>query len=183
MKKQVLIVVICLSVLFVVGCKNDPPTDIDPERTLDEISVPDNFNYETSQYVEVVITDQTTPRNVKYFVYAFNDDITYDSFLSRFNARVMVNDTLPQIDVLNQLLCSGMPNDDGFLKTYVTLPSYFNKLYIIRNEMGKFQSESVDIINSRVDFIYKNSKMFSKRNILASIFYGVNKSGELFSID
>lgn len=161
--------------------------EIADESTVEySIIVPEGFDFSTQHQVEVSINDNSN--NVSYDVYAFSDEKRYVGIETFENEEGQtVTEDVYKSDVLDKLVFSGVPFN-GVLKQTITLPKYYKKLYIRRNDNLKYSSAVEDIVNNKVDYYFspsfgnKNGKM-SKVDVVTDYLYCVNGSGELFQID
>ena len=179
------------SVIFLMSCDIIPDIQ-EVEEIADESSVeysivvPEGFDFSTQHQVEVSITDYSY--NVSYDIYAFSDEKRYVGIETFENeAGKTVTEDIYKSDVLDKLVFSGVPFN-GVLKQTITLPKYYKKLYIRRNDNLKYSSAVEDIVNNKVDYYFsasfgnKKGKM-SKVDVVTDYLYCVNGSGELFQID
>lgn len=115
-----------------------------PIGSLENLSIPDNFNFETERAVTLAITD-TTPF-VRYDVFAYAENHTTEE----------ENIT----EALNNLLYSGKPFN-GELTHSFSLSSIYEKVYVLRKDGLEYTSEIVTITNNHISF-KSTSKTASK---------------------
>ncbi|MEO1655048.1 MAG: hypothetical protein AAFU64_15990, partial [Bacteroidota bacterium] len=147
--------------LFAVQACINP--NIDPDTSTDasdfeNIPIADEFDYSTSQTIEVNIQDNSS--GVRYDLYTLESDTN------------------------NLQLVSGSPVQ-GLFRTFITLPNSSTQLYMTRNENGQFSSVVLDIQQGRVDFNYEQAQGRGGRlkNGCTEYLYAVNGNGGFFTID
>lgn len=190
---KILQITIVIILLLFISCSDDfkadeTTTDV---ATLDiqELKIPKGFDYSTQQKVNVTIIDDK--KNVKYDVYAYSDKKYFTGIETSQNEEgLTVTDSIFSADVLNNLVFSGVPYN-GILTQNITIPKYYNHIYIIRNDQLKFSSSIIKIINQEVN--YNHSTATKKINgtksgktsgsIVNDYLYCVNGAAELFQID
>ena len=200
MKKQNLItkVLVLSTSLFIFSCapksldeiiEEDPIVEEDSD--IRNLVIPDGFEFSTSR--EVTITIEDLSPNSTYTVYAYNEarinerevDVDYENGESGTEIQF---DT----DELNQVLFTGKPVN-GVLKHTLPMASYYQKIYVHRNEGGSFDGQVVDIMGGRAQYTYTNagkSRRVEVQNYKAAnrgvdfdTLYCVNGSGQLFTVD
>lgn len=133
---------ISLSVALLYGCNMSSPEDIEDvsEISTNTLSIPAGFDFSTHQKVTINIIENTG--YAKYDVYAYSDDS---------------GETLDESEILDRLIFSGVPSN-GVLKQTINVPSYYNKVYILRNEGLNLSSTIKDIVNQEVNFNSSEAK-------------------------
>lgn len=106
-----------------------------PITSLENLAIPDSFNFETERAVTLSITDNTP--FVKYEVFAFVEN----------NSTEAENIAAS----LNNLLYSGKPYN-GELQQSFSLPTMFEKVYIVRKDGLEYTSEIIPISNNQINF-------------------------------
>ncbi len=129
------------------------PTDFE------EIEVSENFEFSTSQEVQITLSDNET--NVRYDIYTLEPDST------------------------NILVASGAPQNGQFQYT-LKLPGSVEQLYVQRNATGSFSSAVVNIINKQADHAF-TGKSKTKSGVLKDgcfeQLYVVNGQGGFYTIN
>ncbi len=175
------------------GEPDSSPTDIT------NLMIPENFEFSTSETVNVTINDNTP--NAIYTVYAYNS--------TQYNLEEVdvINDegepdteTSFETDELNQVLFTGRPIN-GMLQHTIMMPSYYSQLYIRRKEGTVFSSEIIAINDGNVTYNFSDTSgkarkaevsrfkdritnsRASGKNIEIDTLFAVNGSGQLFSIN
>ncbi len=102
--------------LFIISCNNKNTSNPVPETDLDKISVPEGFNYNTTEDIEVFLKingDGSAKYNrAKFFIYSGNPDIS------------------------GVLLSSGGVDNNGVYETSISIPIIQDSLYISSNITG-----------------------------------------------
>ena len=127
------------------------------KEILENLSIPNDFNFETERNVIVTINDATP--YVKYEIFAYSNN--YNSEEENIS------------EALNNLLYSGKPYD-GSINHEFSLSSVYNKVYILRKDGLEYSSEIKDVLNNKIDFNISGTNKASKKSSEA---YKVNDSG------
>lgn len=201
MKNTQILSILFVILLFVQACT----PNLDEDLTLDQgdntveepntsdavggmlsLVIPEGFEFKTAEGVTLTITDANP--NVRYDVYAYNDVLETgetETIINEAGEEETVTNT--QSDVLNQLVMTGMPRN-GSLTQQLTLPSYFDKLYLRRKEGTRYSSAIVDIINGTATYIYSDSGKGSKGRLAVKdgyedYLFAVNSDAQLFQVE
>ncbi|WP_394748998.1 LruC domain-containing protein [Spongiimicrobium salis] len=154
-----------------------------PELEILNLQIPQGFEFETSEIVEITITDNTP--NARYDVYAYSGAAEIGSEIDIINDEGQEDTTLEySSDILNHIVFSGIPYN-GEIKHSLTVPSYYSQLYIRRKEGGKFSSQIIDIANNKANYIHTVASKASKTGKAGvdDFLFCVNGSAELFQVD
>ncbi|MBI0397310.1 LruC domain-containing protein [Cyclobacterium marinum] len=176
---------ISLSVFIFYGCNLSSNDDIDDlNDEVNSLSIPDGFDFSTSQDVTIAINDNNG--YAKYEIYAYTDEL-YDAGTETFEdeSGETVTETVYKSEVLEKLLFTGVPVN-GILKQTVSIPKFYEKLYIRRNEHFNFSSTIVDIVGQEVNFNYSDNEGNLRTTAVKNVtdyLYAVNGEGQLFQID
>ncbi len=184
---------ICAISLTFSACEVAPVNNEIEVSEVDEmkaLNIPEGFDYSTHQEVKVTINDDHD--YVRYDVYAYSDVKQFEGNESFENeAGEIASEPIYKLDVLSKLIFSGVPNN-GTLKQTISLPKYYNKLYIRRNENLKYSSSIEYVLNQEVIYNHINGSRRSNNkaidnssslNLVNDYLYCVNGSGELFQVD
>ncbi|MDP5106354.1 MAG: LruC domain-containing protein [Polaribacter sp.] len=126
---------ISLSIVLLYGCNLSSPEEIvDISETSNVLSIPAGFDFSTHQKVTINIVENAA--YAKYDVYAYSD--------------VSVK-TPTESELAGKLVFSGVPSN-GVLKQTISLPTYYTKVYIRRNENQNISVTAKDILNQEVNF-------------------------------
>jgi len=188
-----LIITISIILLIFSSCSDDfalSETEIEIEVAnleIQELDIPEGFNFSTQQKVKVIIHDNAT--YVKYEVYAFSDE-DYATETDTFENQEgeIVTEAVYKNKLFENLVFTGIPKN-GVLEQTISLPSYYDKLYIRRNENLGYSSSIETIINKEVTYNYEASKTSGKTSgkssetLVNDYLYCVNGSAELFQVD
>lgn len=176
----------CIIFFTFTSCINDitieDPKEVDvSELDIENLNIPDGFDFSTQQKVTVTINDSKS--NVKYNVYAYSDEKYFDGIETyESEGGETVTDSIFKSDVLNQLIFTGVPYN-GKLSQTITLPKYYTQIYIRRNDNLKYSSSIENINNQKVEFTYSSIAAKSYGTKVDDLLYCVNGSAELFQID
>ena len=116
---------------------------------LENLSIPDSFNFETERVVTLTITDATP--FVKYEVFAYTET----------NSTEAENIT----EALKNLLYSGKPSN-GEINQSFSLSSIYEKVYVLRKDGLEYTSQIITISNNQINF--KSSNKTSSKTTYAS---------------
>ena len=106
-----------------------------PIAFLENLSIPDSFNFETERAVTLTITDATPFVKYQIFAYAENNSTEAENIT----------------EALNNLLYTGKPYD-GQLHQSFSLSSIYEKVYVLRKDGLEYTSEILPIINNQINF-------------------------------
>jgi len=109
---------------------------------VDDLVIPNDFSFETSKSVNVIFNDFTVSRSkgIEYNVYLFTDETTTQEVTYEDEGGEMVTETVKVSDVMNNLVTTIISSDLN-LELNITIPDYYQYLYVIRNEMGVYTSQ------------------------------------------
>jgi LruC domain-containing protein len=129
------------SILIIFGsCEPNEIELVEPEaatslQTIDEILIPNDFNFETERTVTLTITDNTP--FIKYEVFGYS---------SGFG-----NEIENITNALNNIIYSGRPSD-GIISHVFSLSNTYDRVYIVRKEGLEYSYYIKNINNNIVDF-------------------------------
>ncbi len=163
----------------------EPPVEVPVEELkITELQIPDGFDFETEKEITLVINDNTP--NVKYQVYAYNDEVNLGDEITFLNEEEEEETGFEiSVDNLNHLIFSGVPSV-GKLEQSFVVPNYFQKLYLRRKDGFKYSSAILNITSNEVTYTYvpesgKNAS--TSKAMVEDYLYCVNGSGEMFQVD
>lgn len=154
---------------------------------IQNLNIPIGFDFSTKQEIHVTINDNTN--YVKYEVYAYSED-NYHTIKETFENQEgeIVTEDVYKNELFDNLIFSGVPVN-GVLEQTVSIPSYYDKLYIRRNENLRYSSAIETINNYEITYNYQANSYSSKpakvydRTVTNDYLYCVNGSGELFQVN
>ena len=159
---------------------NEPVVEV-AETGMQALSIPDGFEFRTKQEVTVTINDNSG--YVRYDIFAYSDEkyfVGNETFENQEGE--IVTEAVYKSDVLENLVFSGIPSN-GVLSQKISLPSYYDKLYIRRNENLKYSASIETIVNDQVNYRYSADAAKSANTKVDDYLYCVNGSAELFQVD
>ncbi|MEM7485562.1 MAG: LruC domain-containing protein [Bacteroidota bacterium] len=153
------------------------------ELKITELQIPSGFEFKTERSVELTINDNST--NVKYDVYAYQENSTSGqiTYVNEDDEEVTGTDYV--VDNLNHLIFSGAPSGGKIEHTFV-VPDYYDQLYIRRKEGFAYSSEIVNISSEQVVYTYSSLSekgASSSKGVVEDFLYCVNGNAELFQVD
>jgi len=175
----------CLMLLiFIISCSKPDINELTSTITkIEELSVPDGFDYKTYRAVSININDNAP--YVMYDIFAYSENL-YSYGFQTFENQVgeMETEEVFKNDVMSKLIFSGVP-ENGVLEQLVNVPTYCDKIYIRRNENLNFSSSIQSISNDQVNYTYTtpSERTMQKTVTVNDYLYCVNGSGELFQVD
>ncbi len=185
MKK--LLLISSILVLFF-GCKKEDvetqptPTPNTPV-TLENLVVSKDFNFETSKKVNVVFNDfvNKAGNKVKYDIYLYDNDVATKVVTFLDEEGNTVTDTVQNPDAIKNKLKS-IITDAGNFDISLVVPQYATSLYVVRNEMGMYSSEIVNLSGDKA--LYNRAAKYHKAiNSTDDVLYAVNGAGDLMTIN
>lgn len=185
MKKYTLSILLPLVLLFLNSCKKDLETmdaPIDTANPILNLDIPGDFNFETSREVVFQFNDfkSTKSGSIKYNIYLYSDVFTTEEITYENEGGEMVTETVPVYDVFNNVVTTAF-SDDGQFVLNLTIPIYYENLYVVRNEMGLYTSEIVPIEDNKA--VYNGQFIKSTKDDPVDVIYGVNSPGDVFTIN
>ena len=95
------------------------------EKTVEELIIPDNFNFETSQTIELVFQDQVRAGDTaRYEVYLYSTQTQTDTLTYSTEENVVVTgETVESTDPINDLVASKV-SETGLFNLILSIPSY-----------------------------------------------------------
>jgi len=189
--KKLVDYLITISILLFLFCGCDVIPENEDFNTIEEevgntISIPDGFDYSTQHQVKITINDNTS--YVRYDVYAYSDEkyfVGTETFENQEGE--IVTEDIYKSEVMSKLVFSGVPYN-GILTQTISLPKYYDKVYIRRNDNLKYSSSIENIANQEVKYSHVSTgKNLSGKSSLADVvndyLYCVNGAAELFQVD
>jgi len=190
MKKLLnILCIICVPLFFCCACDVIPEVEDDnsvTEETGNTINIPDGFDFSTQKQVQITINDNTS--NVLYDVYAYSDETNFAGTETFENQEgELVTEEVYKSDVMNKLIFSGVPFN-GTLTQTISMPTYYDKVYIRRNDNLKYGSSIELLVNQEVQYSHVSTgKSVNGKSSLGDVvndyLYCVNGSAELFQVD
>lgn len=196
MKKWTLILGALFIGILLTNCKKeldqdltDTPTPNDTILDMKDLVIPEEFNFETSREIEVAISGFKSSKDegdIKYEIYLYNSSGTDIDVQSVGDDGTATAQTGTLVDIMNNLNTTQITNDPNFTIN-ITVPDYYDTLFVVQNDMGLYQSQLIPI-NSKslsVDFPAKPlaNKNKSVKDDPTAILYAVNSARDLYSIN
>ncbi len=178
--------------------ENEPEEEVD-ESALINLDIPEDFEFNTSEVVNITINDAAP--DAIYTIYAYNEtQLSTEELESVNDEGISEAVTVFDTDAFNQIVFSGRAVG-GVIEASVTLPAYYSKLYLRRKEGKVHSSAVVDVIGGNVSYTHTDSagkerrakvakfksqqlsKSLGQRGIEIDSLYCVNGSGQLFTVN
>lgn len=160
--------------------KTEAPEGSVTEKTMDELIIPEGFTFETCKEVTIQFQDQLkSGGSARYDIFlhssqVFNDTITYID-----ESGEEITDIILNYDKANDLIATKV-TESGIFEVIISVPNYITELFVIKNELGVFTSQYIQINGKSASF---NPKYKSVDDEPADILYGVNGDKDLFTIN
>ncbi len=165
---------------------------VDPGDTLfnmNDLKIPQTFNFSTSREMEITINGFKSSKDagdIKYSVYLYNSQGTTADVTAKGDDGGDVSQTVNLVDVMNNLSAVQITTDPNFTLNF-TIPSYYDTLYVVQNDMGVYQSMLVPINSNKMtlDFPAVTTPVRNRDKIddPTDILYAVNSLSEMYSIN
>ncbi|MFK5856698.1 MAG: LruC domain-containing protein [Bacteroidota bacterium] len=169
------------------SCNKKITDDPDPtppgEKAMEDLIIPEDFNFETNQIIELVFQDNLKAGDTaKYDVYIYSEQVTPDSISNDITdeGEVLDDEVIELPDGINDLIASKV-SETGLFTLILSLPLYVEKLYVIKNTMGVYSSEIIDVAGKKAVFQSQGYKTTADDPV--DVLYGVNGAKELFTIN
>lgn len=162
---------------------DNPKPDPNPDnKPMEDLVIPDDFDFETSQTVELQFQDNLKAGDTaKYDVYIYSEQTKTDTVPHVTDEGEVLDDDLVDVpDDINDLIASKI-SESGLFTLILSLPTYVTKLYVIKNSMGVFTSEIINVNNKKAVFKSQGYKTAAEDPV--DVLYGVNGARDLFTIN
>ncbi len=189
-----LLTLLAFLVLFT-NCKkdiNNNPPNPEPSGDTTEMSmlvIPQEFEFETSTTTQIIISDFKSTKaegDIKYEVYLYNSSgIDIDITTTGDDGDALAQSGI-LVDVLNNLNAIKITSDPNF-SLDITIPGYYDTLYVTRNDLGNYTSMLVPITSQKmsIHFPYEELPHHYKngKEDPTDMLYAVNSLKEMYSIN
>lgn len=171
----------CITIF--VACKKDiseplPPVD---EKSMEQLIIASDFDFTTSKTVNISFNDALKAGGeAKYDIFIYNDETQTETITYTDEGGNQITDEINIFDDFNGLIATRVSSTGNF-NLIVSIPDYINKFYVIKNELGLISSEIV-LINGK-SAVYNGPHLKSTNDDPVDILYGVNGTGNLFTIN
>ena len=189
MKKTALSILLLIIVFTFSSCtKSLKPSDEDPISSILDLNIPKSFEFKTANEVTVNISSfkSTQSNKVKYDIYLYNPLGEMQSYTSIGDGGQSVTETIQLNDALSNLTASYITEASSF-EVKLTVPTFYNSLYIIKNDMGVYSSVIIPVTSNKLSATFKDEST-SFKSVKApkgtvDMIFGVNGSSEVFQIN
>lgn len=179
---------VSLALLIFGGCSKEDATNDIPRKeptSMVELTVPDDFNFETSKEVQVNFNNLSVQSagQIKMEIFLTGSDF------SKQKVTVIGEDGQASEEVVcrentAENKVAGIIAKTNDFNIQLKVPAFCDSLLIVRNELGKFSKSVVEIIgNSATYSELKSTNLKSASSADVDMLYGVNSIGDLFTID
>ena len=196
MKNLTTLLAMALLITFLTNCKKElepmGPDPIDPTDTvldMNNLVIPENFNFETSKDIEINITGFKSSKDdgdIKYEIYLYDPNGSDISVTTIGDDGDPIDQAGTLVDVMNNLNTTQITNNPNFTIN-VTVPAYYDSLYVVQNDMGIYSSMVVPITSNKmaIQFPQKPIRNINKsmKDDPTDILYAVNGARDFYSIN
>lgn len=189
MKKTALSILLLIIVFTFSSCtKSLKPSDDDPISSILDLNIPKSFEFKTANEVTVNISSfkSTQSNKVKYDIYLYNPLGEMQSYTSIGDGGQSVTETIQLNDALSNLTASYITEASSF-EVKLTVPTFYNSLYIIKNDMGVYSSVIIPVTSNKLSATFKDEtnsfKSVKSPKGTVDMIFGVNGSSEVFQIN
>jgi len=193
MKKLSLLIGMLAVFLMFANCKKELPVEEpNPNDTVSEMKdlvVPEDFNYETARDVEITINGFKSSKadgDIKYEVYLYSSVGNSISVTTTGDDGDAADQSGALVDIMNNLNAIQITNDPNFTLN-MTIPSYYDTLYIVQNDMGVYSTMIVPITSNKMAVQFPEkvipNHQKSANEDPTDILYAVNSLKQMFSIN
>lgn len=163
------------------ACKKSEPTETPvAAKDMNDLVIPENFEFETTQEVTIHFQDQLKAgTSARYDVFLHSDRVFSDTVMYFDDEGNQVIDTVQNHDNSNDVIAQKV-SETGLFDLIVSIPAYITELYVIKNEMGLFSSQIIQVNSKSATF---NGGYKSGKDDPLDVFYGVKVNGDLFTIN
>ncbi|MFK5854635.1 MAG: LruC domain-containing protein, partial [Bacteroidota bacterium] len=169
-------------VLLIISSCNKYKHRITPEddKSMDDLNIPENFDFETSQGVTINFNDNLkVDDTARYKIYLHSTQTRVDTVIYLNDNGDEVTEYVNTPDPANSLIATKV-STNGIFTLLANIPSYIDELYVVKNVNGVFSSEILQISGNKASFGGSSKSLFDDPD---DMLYGVNRSGDLFTIN
>ncbi|TAJ13666.1 LruC domain-containing protein [Marinilabiliaceae bacterium JC017] len=179
---------VLLALLIFGSCSKDDVADEVPRKeptSMVELTVPDDFNFETSKEVQVNFNNLSVQSagQIKLEIFLTGSDFSKQKVtVIREDGQASEEVVYRENTAENKV--AGIIAKTNDFNIQLKVPAFCDSLLIVRNELGKFSKSVVEIIgNSATYSELKSTNLKSASSADVDMLYGVNSIGDLFTID
>jgi len=166
-----------------------PADPTDPNASLLDMEIPADFKFQTASNLTLNFSgfkSSAADDLIKYSVYLYNPEGKEISSTASGDDGDPVTQTGTLADAMSDLVYTHLSSSANF-DLHLTVPSYYDSIYIVKNDMADYATELLPVNNNKiaVDFSAAQSKAPTNNFKAQSVdmFYGVNSLSELFTIN
>lgn len=195
MKKLTLITLALFLSLLLSNCTKTLDPVVPDNQTGDTVAdmndlvIPEDFDFETSREVQVSISGFKSSKDngdIKYEIYLYNNDGVDVTATSVGDDGDPITQSGTFVDVMNNLNTTAITNNSNF-DINITVPNYYDTLYVVQNDMGHYQSQLVPLNSKSVNVNFPEkpaiNRTKSSKDDPTAMLYAVNSLKELYSIN
>ena len=195
MKKLTLITLALFLSLLLSNCTKTLDPVVPDNQTgdtladMNDLVIPEDFDFETSREVQVSISGFKSSKDngdIKYEIYLYNNDGVDVTATSVGDDGDPITQSGTFVDVMNNLNTTAITNNSNF-DINITVPNYYDTLYVVQNDMGHYQSQLVPLNSKSVNVNFPEkpaiNRTKSSKDDPTAMLYAVNSLKELYSIN
>jgi len=178
---HVLVLSFIVGLFAVVGCnKNISPVTTEEDKSMQDLVIPESFDFSTSNEVTINFQDNLKAGDTaRYKIYLHSSQTHPDTIYYLSEDGNEETDYVNSVDPLNNLIATKV-SMDGTFTLIVNIPDYISELYVIKNTNGVFTSQVIQVLGKSA---YYGGGNKSLRDDPVDVLYGVNGSGDLFTVN
>jgi len=191
MKRTILSLLTLLLVVSLSSCHKELPIKTidqsDPNFNIANINVPQDFKFETATEVTLNIGGfKSSPSTkVKYDIYLYNPNGKMETTTTVGDGGQPVTETVQNTDALSSLVGSYITDQSSF-DIELTVPNFYESIYVIKNDMGVYSSMILPVNNTKLSAAFPPNQASFKsttESYTVDMIYGVNSNSDVFRID
>ncbi len=191
MKRTSLLFIAVLFILSFSSCRKELQTvdtePINPELGILNLNVPSDFNFATSTEVTLNIGGfKSSSSKVKYDIYLYKPEGKVETSSVMGDGGEEVTQSIQQVDALSNLAASIITDKSSF-NVKLTVPNFYNSIYVVRNDNGKYSSQILPVNSNKMSAVFNDNSISTKSanadTYTVDMIYGVNGSSEVFQIN
>jgi len=184
-----MVITFWLSILS--GCLKEPETQPEepppPASNILDLVIPPDFDFETSKNIEVTIQDfkLKTTGDIKYEMYLYSSVGQSIQAITMGDDGDLTQQSGTLVDILNNLNSTKVTSDPNFTVN-LTIPNYYDSLFIVRNDLGHYTTMLIPLTSKHLSVQFENEINMQKsvsKDDPTDMLYGVNSLKEVYSVN
>jgi len=178
--KKLSLVLVTISLLLS-SCKFTKIETDDDRDEMEKLEIPKSFDFSTEKNVTINLNSISKKNSsfTKYDLYIYDDKMDTETVNYTDEDGADIEQEIVISNVLNNKISSKVLANGESLDLNFNIPSYVNKLYLVKNNLGVYSHEVINVTA-------KKNNHYSYESIAedpVDMLYGVNSGGDLFTIN